>query len=1827
MLLKVHTFGKRTLALSLLAALIIAGTIFTIVACSPKTMSSEEASRWVAAYTPVHIDQDSKIRIEVTDLMKSKIDTTRSLEKVFSFSPRVKGMAHYSADKRYIDFVPSESMKQGQRYKCRVKMRTLTAVDSLADFVFDFYVDKREMRFEDVVATIDPDNVAMMSVRGRLEYNVAAGDSITGDSTILVCDYPGANVVMDKHPLNRSRGFKITGIKRQDKDKKLTLSINPMGGFCNKEHEVTIPSVSDFKLLNAERVEASEPYINLEFSAPLSSSQELEGLITIDKVSNPRVERSGTNVKVYYGNAALPTLRLHISDLLKNVDGRCLDEEIEKSFTQKVIPPAIEIPFKGNILPDNRNLKLPFRAVNLAAVDVEVVKIFPANVMSFIQENDVDGTWELRRYGRLIYHKTVRLDKDKSLNLHQWQNFSIDLKNLFIQERGAVYNVRLTFRKAYSLYDKERADDFEEVKGITDDDRQIWDKPRPYIYREAPDYYSGTYNWNEANDPTKDTYYMMEWDRMPEVNLVASDLGLIVKRGNDREVKAIVTDLVSANPAAGVTVRAYNYQLQQLGWAVTDKNGFAEFETEANPYMVTASDGRSTTYLKVYNGNELSTSKFDVSGTTLVDGIKGFVYGDRGVWRPGDNIHLTLIVEDKNRKLPDNHPVTMEFYNPNEQVYFRQTLTKGVNGFYVFNIPTDETVATGLWRAKFKVGNETFHHPVRIETIKPNRLKININTPDIIHAERKNRIGMSAHWLTGPAAKDMAASMEMVLYPNPTPFENYKKYSFKNPLVSYKSSQVVLYSGRLDSLGNISCDCTVGADINSPGMLTANITAKVTEPGGDASITSKSVSFSPFGVYVGIDLREKSFETDKEIKFPVVVLNQMGVKLKTRQLDYKIYRTAWKWWWEGGPNDLSRYVQSTTADVVSAGTVTAVNGIAEIPFKVEYPDWGMYLILVRDTKGGHATGGLVSVDWPEWRGRSSKGNASGSTELAFALDKPQYEVGETANVYLPQCDGGKVLLSIENGSKIIKKMWVTLSATNETKYPIVIDRSMAPNFYVSATLLRPHKGTDFDTPVRLYGVQAVKVVDPQSFLHPEITMPEELHPQQPFTVKVSERNRKPMTYTLAIVDEGLLDITDFKTPRPWAAMNKKEALGVKTWDMFDDVIGAFGSNFRSIMSIGGDEALRKAAGKEKRFNPAVIFIGPFTTDGGTRTHKITLPNYVGSVRVMVVAAQDGRYGQTDKTVKVTSPLMLLASMPRTLANCDAVTVPVNVFVMDRSLKKVSVNIQADGPIKIMGSSSRSLDFKEPGEKLTDFRIICDSHTEGKGRIILTATGNGRITKDTTYIDVHNPMPNVMETVAKTIPANGATNFSWKPRKQGKVTLQIASLPMPDFNGIALFMESYPHLCTEQLSSKAIFMLYGRGFLDADTRTKCNKELPCIIKWLQSRQIANGGFVYWPGQETENEWVTSMAGLILAEASHQGFRIDRDIYEKWESFQEKKSRDYRYSLDSDLTQAFRLYSMAVAGKPETSAMNRLRESKQLSQIAAYCLAAAYAETGRKDVAMKLIARAERTVASRSCDMFWSVIRNYAIELDALALSGQSAKALSIARKIADRCNGSTYVTQDIAFSTMAMEHLAELMGTKSLSVKVAEKGKTPKTIADNGCLRELQLDAQCGNVKVTNLNDKGSLVVSLLSYYRPDADVIIPSTAKGLKMSLCYVDLKGRPIAIKKLKQDAEFKAKITVTNLSNDVENMALTYGIPSGWEIWNSRMYGGDSQKYDNCDIRDSSVNFYFGMKKGETKTFEVRLRAAYLGTYLLPPVVCEDMYDPGCRAIISNRCVAVAQ
>ena len=236
-----------------------------------------------------------------------------------------------------------------------------------------------------------------------------------------------------------------------------------------------------------------------------------------------------------------------------------------------------------------------------------------------------------------------------------------------------------------------------------------------------------------------------------------------------------------------------------------------------------------------------------------------------------------------------------------------------------------------------------------------------------------------------------------------------------------------------------------------------------------------------------------------------------------------------------------------------------------------------------------------------------------------------------------------------------------------------------------------------------------------------------------------------MTYTLAVVDDGLLDLTNFKTPDPWNVFYAREALGIRTWDMYDFVMGAYAGKYGSLFSIGGDEDVKPANSKANRFKPVVKFIGPFALKKGEeQSHKLKLPPYIGSVRVMVVAGQDGAYGKAEKTVPVRTPLMILSSLPRVVSTDEEIYLPVNVFAMENTVKNVSIKVETTGKLKIANGGSQSLNFATPGDKMVYFALKSGSST-GIERVTITATGNGHTSKETIEIDVRNPNPPIIRT--------------------------------------------------------------------------------------------------------------------------------------------------------------------------------------------------------------------------------------------------------------------------------------------------------------------------------------------------------------------------------------------------------------------------------------------------------------------------------------------------
>ena len=1153
-----------------------------------------------------------------------------------------------------------------------------------------------------------------------------------------------------------------------------------------------------------------------------------------------------------------------------------------------------------------------------------------------------------------------------------------------------------------------------------------------------------------------------------------------------------------------------------------------------------------------------------------------------------------------------------------------------------------------------KVGGTAFHKSLRIETIKPNRLKITLALPTILQASSKDVYApLTSSWLTGATASRLKAKVEMSLSKVNTQFKNYGQYLFNNPATDFTTVRADVFNGVLDAEGRAGVNIQLPVATGAPGMLNATLTTRVFEPGGDASIYSQTVPFSPFTSYVGINLNQpkgKYIETDKDHVFDIVTVNDQGQPVNRSNLEYKIYRISWSWWWENGEESFGTYINNSSITPVASGNLQTTGGKASFKFRINYPDWGRYLVYVKDRESGHATGGTVYIDWPDWRGRSNKTDPSGIKMLAFSLDKDSYEIGETATAIIPAAAGGRALVSLENGSTVLQQQWLEVSDQGDTKLTFKITPEMAPNVYLHISLLQPRAQTVNDLPIRMYGIAPVFVTNRQTILQPQIKMPEVLRPETDFNVTVSEKSGKPMTYTLAIVDDGLLDLTNFKTPDPWNEFYAREALGIRTWDMYDDVLGASGGRYSSLFSTGGDASLKPADAKANRFKPVVKFIGPFyLAKGKQQTHTLKLPMYVGSVRAMVVAGQDGAYGNAEKTAFVRTPLMLLSTLPRVLSTQEEITVPVNVFAMENQVKNVTVSLEASGAgVQITGNRQQSLAFDQPGDQLAYFTLKTGSKT-GKATIHLTASGNGQQTKETIEIEVRNPNPVVTLRNSQWIEAGQEAELSYtlagSSSANNQVQLEVSRIPSVDISRRFDFLYNYQHHCTEQLTSKALPLLFVSQFkaVDEQEAEKIKANVQEAIRQIYARQLPNGGFVYWPGNAVADEWITSYTGMFLTLAQEKGYAVHPNVLNKWKRFQRAAAQNWRMPQEasnwqiwqSELQQAFRLYTLALAGAPEYGAMNRMKEQPGLSIQAKWRLAAAYALTGKMKPAGELVYNAETTVIPYSSMnlIYGSSDRDEAMILETLILMKRDRDALQQAKKVSQNlAQENWFSTQSTAFALMAMGRLAEQLSgtldfTWSWNGKQQPAVKSAKAVFE----KEIATSPKSGTVSVKN-KGKGALSVDLITRTQLLNDTL-PAIADNIRLDVKYTDMAGSPISVEDIRQGTDFMSAVTLSNISgtSDYSNLALTHIIPSGWEIYNERMIVPEASssnsneantsessagKYTYKDIRDDRVLTYFDLRRGESKTFTVRLQATYAGNFILPAIQCEAMYDAAVQA-----------
>ncbi len=1830
-------------------------------------------SEYISAFTAGVVSRDATIRILLTDEYDGEKKIGEPIkETLFKFDPPIKGTATW-VDNRTIDFKPEALLTYATIYKAEFYLSKLKAVpEQFETFNFQFQTQVLSFDFSlGKVRSIDPKKMDWMTISGQMNTSDVV-DNAKLEQVVDATQQGKKLRITWNHDVNgRMHTFIVDSIFRGEVESSVLINYDgkPLDIEKKGTEQLRIPSIKEFSLMHFYVVQQPEQYISLQFSDPLLENQEFKGLIKLGNTTDLKFTHDANELQIFPKRREYGTKTLLVYEGLKNVLGYKLGEVINLSVSFEEIKPEIKLSLgDGVILPNSNGLHFPFEAVNLKAVDVTIIRIYENNIAQYLQVNQLGDSRELKRVGRPVLRKTVRLD-DQGKDLGTWNTFALDMNKLLKSEPGAIYQVQLGFRQQHSLYTcsddtatNAGLQNFDNSweEGIEDDD--YWDAAESYYYdydyyEEYDDYYYDDYDYTERENPCNKAYYGQHHTKKQFI--LASDIGIIAKGGIDRQYDIAVADLVTTKPMAGVTLEFYNYQNQLLGTTKTDGQGLAQIKANGKPYLLIAKNGNQRGYLRLDDGSSLSLSKFDVSGEVVQKGVKGYIYGERGVWRPGDSLFLTFVLEDKNKVLPKEHPVTFELLDPQGQLVERTVRNSGLNGVYDFRTATLADAPTGNWSARVKVGGSVFTKTLKIETIKPNRLKIMIDFgTEVLSVMDKDAKGkLKVTWLHGAVARNLRANIKVTLNEVNTTFEKYKDYTFDDPSRTFQSDEQTLFEGSVNEKGEAVLNASFDATGSAPGMLRANFVSRVFEESGDFSIDRFSVDYAPYQSFVGVRVPEGTkwrsiIYTDTTHKVDIVSVDAQGKPINRDSLEVYLFKMDWRWWWEGSSDYSSRYNSSNTTDRRDFKRVNTKGGKGFYNLRVTNGDWGRYLLKVCDPVSGHCTGKIVYVDWPGWASRSQSENPSGASMLVFATDKEKYQVGEEVAVTFPSSGVGRALVSVESGSKVLENYWVEVGK-GETKFKFKATPEMAPNVYINITLIQPHAQTANDLPIRMYGVIPLFVEDPNTRLSPIVEMPKVLEPETEFTLKVKEAKGKKMTYTVAIVDDGILDLTRFKTPDPWPVFYAREALGVKTWDMYDQVIGALAGKLNTLLSLGGDgEVSGKANNTAQRFKPMVRFIGPFELKPGEiASHKIKVPNYIGSVRTMVVASYEGAYGKTEVTTPVRKPLMVLATLPRVVGPGEKVKLPVTVFAMEKDVKTVQVEVKANGLLLMPGGTKKTITFKELGDQIVDFDInVAEKLGIGKVQVIVTS-GKHRATYEI-ELNVRNPNPPV--TTFKDIALKPGETWETDYTPVGmdgtnKGTLELSGMPPIDLAGRLEYLIQYPHGCIEQTVSAAFPQLYLDGVAALTEKQKFNisDNVRAALNKLRAFQVHDGGFSYWPGGSYYNDWATTYAGHFMLEAEVKGYTPPIGMKENWIVYQTNRARNWtghrnssNYWNETDFTQAYRLYTLALAKKPEIGAMNRLKERPDISVEARWRLAAAYVIAGQPEAARKLVSTATYGPEKHDRNYYYynygSIERDEAMILETMVLLGDNTRAFKLLQNLSKSLNGKQWMsTQSTAYCLIAVSKYAGKYAKQGgFTYTYSINGSAPQKVSGNKPLAQYNIaikNKDNGKVKVTN-SGQGVLYARIVLEGLPLTG-LEKAFENNLVMNVSYKNLDGRVIDPTRLEQGTDFMAEVTIRNPDpvQLYKDMALSQIFPSGWEIHNIRMDGfenihtADHPDYE--DIRDDRVYTYFSVWPQKQVTFRVLLNAAYQGEYYLSGPYCEAMYDNTITSAKAGKWVQVVR
>ncbi|WP_050525928.1 alpha-2-macroglobulin family protein [Pseudorhodobacter aquimaris] len=1321
---------------------------------------------------------------------------------------------------------------------------------------------------------------------------------------------------------------------------------------------------------------------------------------------------------------------------------------------------------------------------------------------------------------------------------------------------------------------------------------------------------------------------------------VVSDLGISTLSGIDG-LHVVVRSLGTAGAKVGVSVDLLSRSNEVLGTVETDAQGYARFPAALTrgqgalaPAMVVAKGGDADMAFLSLTDPEFDLSDRGVEGREPAPPIDVFLTTDRGAYRAGETVYATALARDTGAQAIEGLPLTAIVKRP-DGVEYSRAVSQDIGGGHVFALPIAGSAPRGVWRLELRAGLDA--DPLKaktflVEDFLPERIDFTLTLPETpLRLGDRPELTVKADYLFGAPGADLAIEGDVILRAAKglAAFPGYRFGLEDEP-----------FQTRMEGFGDQTTDSNGQAtislplpEVNDPARpLEATVVTRIAEGSGRPVERRVTRALQPSAAMIGVKpLFEDVAREGSDARFSLVAAGPddtpvpMAVSWELSRIEtrYQWYQEYGNWNWE--PVTRRTRVAEGRADLETPTEISAA------------VEWGEYELTITQSDGGVAQ--TSTRFYAGWYAPADVTSTPDTLELS--LDRPAYKPGDVAQLRIVPRAAGTALVSVLSNRLVTMKV-VEVTA-GENIIPMEVTDDWGAGVYVTASVLRPMDVAAGRNPARAMGLAHASIDPGNKALDAVIEVADEVAPRGPLEVAVKldgVAEGETAYATIAAVDVGILNLTSFAAPDPKGHYFGQRKLGVGIRDVYGRLIDGLNGAMGVVRSGGDAAAQARLEAPPPTEELVAYFSGPVTVgaDGYARA-TFDLPSFNGTVRVMAVAWSKTGVGQAEADVLVRDPVVVTASLPRFMTPGDESRMLLEIVHAKGPAGRMGLDVSADG--LILGDLPSEFDLEAGGRASFAVPVVAQLTGLQKVSLSLTTPDGKQLTKTLT-IPVQRNDPEIARTTRQELAA-GATFtldqvvFDGLAQGSGLATMAVGPIARLDAPGLLAALDRYPYGCTEQVTSRALPLIYFDQVAQAmqlKGAENITARIGQAVEDVLTNQSSEGGFGLW-GPSQGDFWLDAYVTDFLSRARAQGHAVPDHAFR---SALDNLRNRVNYTADFDEGGEALAYALMVLAREGAAAIGDLRYYADVkadafaTPIAQAQLGAALASYGDQRRADAMFSRAGARIASypslddaQSYRIDYGTRRRDVAAVLTLAVEAGSQVLDTEALAVALRPDGRNLSTQEATWTLLAANALIDRPGADGITLN----GQA----VDGPLVRVL--DSTSAPVSVTNNSDR-PVTLTLTTYGVPE--VPGPAQGNGYAITRSYYTMEGAPVSLQSgVTTGDRMVVVLEVTPFGKAEARLMVADPLPAGFEIDNPNLLrGGDVGGLDWLDVQNEVEHTEFRQDRFISQVDwqgQNAMRLAYVvravspGSFHHPAASVEDMYRPEYRAQTAAGRVMITQ